>query len=88
MRPRRQRKPTQIDDLDRILELLERVNARGDLDHPEIAERFARIKKLAEQLPAAAGNERLLLRIFKATKTELYEFSTTLIAKTIKELSS
>ncbi len=90
MRPRARRqrhKSTQVEDLERIIELLEIAHARGDLDDPDTVEHVARLKKLAAQLPAVAGNETRWLRLVKAAKAEIYDLSTTLIAKIFKEFS-
>ena len=80
MRPRPRRQRRNANDPERIIELLEKAHARGDLD----PEHIARLKKLAAQLPATSGNERLWLRLAKATKTELYDVGTTLLAKIIR----
>jgi len=96
-RPKRQRKYTlqvanlesilQAEDLEKIIELLEKAHLRGDLDDPQIAEHVVRLKKIAAQLPAVAGDERLWLKLLKDAKVEIYEFSTTLLAKIVKEFS-
>jgi len=86
--PRCRRKyVNQVHDVDRIIELLKRAHARGDLDDPDIAERVTELKKLAAQLPEAEDVMRGL-QLAKAIKGEIYEFSATIIAKILKEFST
>lgn len=85
---RRRRRYNPAEDVEKIIELLKKAKARGDLDDPEIAERVLELKNLATQLPGVKEDVMHGLRLFKATKAELYEFGATIIAKIVKEFST
>jgi len=74
----------EVENLGKIIDLLEQAHARGDLD---TIEHIERLKVLAAQLPGADKDRRRWLRIVVALKRELYEFSATLAAKVLKEFS-